>query len=59
MAGRTSLVVAHRLTQAASADRVIVMEHGRVVEDGPHTELVGAGGRYATLWQAWQGRTGA
>lgn len=57
MAGRTSLVVAHRLTQAAAADRVIVMEHGRIVEDGPHAELVEAGGRYATLWQAWQGRT--
>ena len=57
MTGRTSLVVAHRLTQAAAADRVIVMEHGRIVEDGPHAELVRAGGRYATLWQAWQGRT--
>jgi len=57
MAGRTSLVVAHRLTQAAAADRVIVMEHGRIVEDGPHDQLVHAGGRYATLWQAWQGRT--
>jgi len=57
MAGRTSLVVAHRLTQAAAADRVIVMERGRIVEDGPHDELVNAGGRYATLWQAWQGRT--
>jgi ATP-binding cassette subfamily C protein len=59
MAGRTSLVVAHRLTQAAAADRVIVMEHGRIVEDGPHAQLVGAGGRYATLWQAWQGRASA
>ncbi len=59
MAGRTSLVVAHRLTQAAAADRVIVMEHGRIVEDGPHDALVAAGGRYATLWAAWQGRASA
>jgi ABC-type multidrug transport system fused ATPase/permease subunit len=53
MRGRTSLVVAHRLTQAASADRVIVMHQGRIVEDGTHDELVEAGGRYADLWAAW------
>ncbi|MEU4223672.1 ABC transporter ATP-binding protein [Nonomuraea sp. NPDC026600] len=55
--GRTTLIVAHRLTQAASADRVIVLEHGRVVEEGPHHELVAAGGRYAELWRAWETRT--
>ena len=54
--GRTTLIVAHRLTQAAAADRVIVMEHGRIVEDGAHPDLVAAGGRYAELWQAWEGR---
>ncbi|MGB7364297.1 MAG: ABC transporter ATP-binding protein, partial [Rhodococcus sp. (in: high G+C Gram-positive bacteria)] len=54
--GRTTLVVAHRLTQAATADRVVVLEHGRVVEEGPHSELVAAGGRYAELWDAWEGR---
>jgi len=52
-AGRTTLVIAHRLTQAASADRVIVMAHGRVVEEGSHQDLVAAGGRYAHLWRAW------
>ncbi|MCV7419609.1 ABC transporter ATP-binding protein [Mycobacterium yunnanensis] len=52
-AGRTTLVIAHRLTQAASADRVIVMAHGRVVEEGSHHDLVAAGGRYAHLWRAW------
>ncbi|MEE2039994.1 ABC transporter ATP-binding protein [Nocardiopsis sp. CT-R113] len=54
-AGRTTLVVAHRLTQAETADRVVVMDQGRIVEQGPHAELVAAGGRYAALWSSWQG----
>jgi ATP-binding cassette subfamily C protein len=55
--GRTTLLVAHRLTQAATADRIVVLEHGAVVEEGTHEQLVAAGGRYAELWQAWQSRT--
>ncbi|MBM2621731.1 ABC transporter ATP-binding protein [Actinoplanes sp. LDG1-06] len=55
--GRTTLLVAHRLTQAAGADRIVVLEHGVVLEVGTHDALVAAGGRYATLWAAWQGRT--
>lgn len=51
--GRTGLVVAHRLTQAAAADRVVVLDAGRVVETGTHGDLLAAGGRYAALWQAW------
>ncbi|MCD2197598.1 ABC transporter ATP-binding protein/permease [Actinomycetospora endophytica] len=51
--GRTALVVAHRLTQAATADRVVVLDAGRVVEHGTHADLLAAGGRYAHLWQAW------
>lgn len=50
---RTALIVAHRLDQAAAADRIVVMEGGRIVESGPHADLVAAGGRYATLWAAW------
>ncbi|WP_399498677.1 ABC transporter ATP-binding protein [Streptomyces sp. P17] len=52
---RTTLVVAHRLTTAARADRVVVMAHGRVAEDGTHDELLALGGRYAELWRTFVG----
>ncbi|MGW0552666.1 ABC transporter ATP-binding protein [Streptomyces sp. NPDC002926] len=52
---RTTLVVAHRLTTAARADRVIVMDGGRAVEDGTHDELLALGGTYATLWRTFIG----
>lgn len=54
---RTTLVVAHRLTTAARADRVVVMEHGRVVEDGHHTELLARDGRYADMWRTFIGQS--
>lgn len=50
--GRTGIVIAHRLSQAVAADRILVMQHGRVVQSGTHDELVGAG-PYAELWAAW------
>ncbi|OAH12167.1 ABC transporter ATP-binding protein [Streptomyces jeddahensis] len=52
---RTTLVVAHRLTTAARADRVVVMADGRVAEEGTHDELLARGGRYAELWRTFIG----
>ena len=51
----TALVVAHRLDQAAAADRILVMDAGRIIEDGAHAQLIAAGGRYAQLFAAWSG----
>ena len=53
LAGRTALMIAHRLSTVEVADRVLVLEHGRVVEDGPPTQLIGSGGHYAGLHRAW------
>ena len=54
LAQRTALIIAHRLSTVAIADRVLVLEHGRVVEDGPPAELIGTGGRYDLLHRAWR-----
>lgn len=49
--GRTVIIIAHRLSTLRSADRIITMENGKVVEDGSHDELMEKGGRYASLWR--------
>ena len=54
LAGRTAVIIAHRLSTVEIADRVLVMEHGRIVEDGSPADLIaGGGGRYSDLHRAW------
>jgi ATP-binding cassette subfamily B protein len=54
LADRTAIVIAHRLSTVEIADRVVVLDHGKVVEDGPPADLVAGGGRYARLHQQWR-----
>jgi ABC-type multidrug transport system fused ATPase/permease subunit len=52
--GRTVVTIAHRLSTAEAADRVLVFDAGRLVQDGPHDDLVAAGGVYGNLYRSWQ-----
>ncbi|MBO0855364.1 MAG: ABC transporter ATP-binding protein, partial [Nocardia sp.] len=49
--GRTALVIAHRLSTIRNADQILVIEQGRIIERGNHTQLLEAGGRYAELYR--------
>lgn len=51
--GRTAILIAHRLTTAKRADRIVVIEDGGIVEQGSHDELVALGGRYAAMYDTW------
>ena len=55
MQGRTSIVVAHRLSTVASLDRIVVLDNGKIVEDGTHASLIDASGEYAHLWDRQTG----
>ena len=52
--GRTTVVIAHRLQTARGADRIAVLDSGRVVEVGSHDELLARKGRYASMWEAFE-----
>ena len=53
LAGRTSILIAHRLSTAEGADRVLVLDGGRQIEDGHHQELLQRNGHYAALYRQW------
>ena len=53
LADRTAVIIAHRLSTVEIADRVLVIDDGRIVEDGSPADLIGGGGRYHDLHQAW------
>jgi ATP-binding cassette subfamily B protein len=55
--GRTTIIIAHRLQTARAADRIVVLDSGRIVETGDHDALLAAGGRYAAMWESFETAT--
>jgi ATP-binding cassette subfamily B protein len=55
LAGKTAIVIAHRLSTARRADRIVVLDDGGIAEQGTHDELLARGGRYAALWARYKG----
>ena len=55
MAGKTVIAIAHRLSTIARMDRLVILDHGHIVEQGTHQELLRHGGHYAALWQRQSG----
>jgi ATP-binding cassette subfamily B multidrug efflux pump len=55
MAGKTVIAIAHRLSTIAAMDRLVIMDQGRIVEEGTHADLIAKGGLYAALWKRQSG----
>jgi ATP-binding cassette subfamily B protein len=53
MKNKTVIIIAHRLSTVRAADKIVVIDSGRVSEEGKHTDLINAGGRYSRLWEQY------